>query len=149
LRLWQQLRSVVIHGLRLAFFLPVDRNAFDVSYVATAIVIVLIGSVWAGLYLSLISANGESAWQYALTELLRPGVFSVAVAGLGRALSRRLPFRMLLATLAGTMPAPDAAELLLERVTRYLEVSLTEAPWPGGLTRRCSGTRGWQFSICR
>src|SRR5262249_21243525 len=79
--LLQQLRSIVIHGFRLAFFLPANRNDFDASYVASATVLLLIGSVWAGLlHLSAIHANGESTWLDALGELLRPSVFCVAVA---------------------------------------------------------------------
>jgi len=132
--LLQQLRSIVIHGFRLAFFLPANRNDFDVSYVASATVLILIGSVSAGLlHLSAIHANGESTWPDAVGELLRPGVFCIAVAGLGRALSRRLPFRMLLATLAGALLAPDAAAQLLEFIDRYLWVGLGEAHWPEGL----------------
>lgn len=129
--LLQQLRSILIHGIRLAFFLPANRNDFDVSYVASATVLILIGSVWAGLlYLSAIHANGETTWLDALGELLRPGVFCVSVAGLGRALSRRLPFRILLATLAGALLPPDTAAQLLEFIDRYLWVSLGKAPWP-------------------
>ena len=132
--LLQQLRRIVMHGFRLAFFLPANRNDFDVSYAASATVLILIGSVWAGLlHLSVIHANGESSWLDAIGELLRPGVFCVAVAGLGRALSRRLPFRMLLATLAGALPAPDTAGQLLEFIDRYLWFSLGEAPWPEGI----------------
>src|SRR5215467_8464291 len=132
--LLQQLSSIVVHGFRLAFFLPANRNDFDVSYVASAIVLVLIGSIWAGLlYSTVIPADGESTWPDALGELLRPGVFCVAIAGLGRALSRRLPFRMLLATLAGALLAPDTAGQLLEFIDRYLWVSLGEAPWPEGI----------------
>src|SRR5262245_51128607 len=129
MRLFQQLRSIVIHGLRLAFFLPANRNGFDASYVASTTVLNLIGSLWAGLlYLSPIYANGESTWPDALGELLRPGVFCVSVAGLGRALSRRLPFRILLATLAGALLPPDTAAQLLEFIDRYLWVSLGKAP---------------------
>jgi hypothetical protein len=130
--LLQQLRSIVIHGFRLACFLPASRNNFDVSYVASATVLFLIGGVWAGL-LHLSAMNGESSWLDALGELLRPGVFCVAVAGLGRALSRRLPFRMLLATVAGALLAPDTAGQLLEFIDRYLWASLGEAPWPEGI----------------
>src|SRR5262245_55777772 len=140
--LLQQLRSIVIHGFRFAFFLPASRNNFDVSYVASATVLILIGSVWAGLLLSVIHANGESTWLDALGELLRPGVFCVAVAGLGRALSRRLPFRLLLATLAGALPAPDTAGQLLEFIDRYLWVSLGEAPWPEGIAPAMFGYLG-------
>src|SRR5262249_32066898 len=140
--LLQQLRSIVIHGLRLAFFLPANRNDFDVSYVASATVLILIGSVWAGLLLSVIHANGESTWLDALGELLRPGVFCVAVAGLGRALSRRLPFRVLLATLAGALLAPDTAGQLLEFIDRYLWVSLGEASWPEGIAPAMFGYLG-------
>jgi len=130
--LLQQIRSIVIHGFRLACFLPANRNNFDVSYVASATVLFLIGGVWAGL-LHLSAMNGESSWLDALGELLRPGVFCIAVAGLGRALSRRLPFRMLLATVAGALLAPDTAGQLLEFIDRYLWVSLGEAPWPEGI----------------
>ena len=141
--LLQQLRSIVIHGFRLAFFLPANRNDFDVSYVASATVLILIGSVWAGLlYLSPIHANGENTWLDALGELLRPGVFCVAVAGLGRALSRRLPFRLLLATLAGALLAPDTAGQSLEFIDRYLWVSLGKAPWPEGIAPAMFGYLG-------
>src|SRR5215510_4295853 len=139
--LLQQLRSIVVHGFRLAFFLPANRNDFDVSYVASAIVLILIGSVWAGLLLSVIHANGESTWLDALGEL-RPGVFCVAVAGLGRTLSRRLPFRLLLATLAGALLAPDTAGQLLEFIERFLWVSLGEAPWPEGIAPAMFGYLG-------
>jgi hypothetical protein len=140
--LLQQLRRIVMHGFRLAFFLPANRNDFDVSYAASATVLILIGSVWAGLLLSVIHANGESAWLDALGELLRPGVFCVAVAGLGRALSRRLPFRLLLATLAGALLAPDSAGQLLEFIERYLWVSLGAAPWPEGFAPAMFGYLG-------
>lgn len=141
--LLQQLSSIVVHGFRLAFFLPANRNDFDVSYVASAIVLVLIGSIWAGLlYLTVIPADGESTWPDALGELLRPGVFCVAIAGLGRALSRRLPFRMLLATLAGALVAPDTAAQLLEFIARYVTVSLGKAPWPEGIAPAMFGYLG-------
>ena len=140
--LLQQLRSIVVHGFRLAFFLRANRNDFDVSYVASATVLVLIGSVWAGLLLLVIHANGESTWLDAFGELLRPGVFCVTVAGLGRALSRRLPFRLLLATLAGGLLAPDTAGQLLEYIDRYLWVSLSKAPWPEGIAPAMFGYFG-------
>jgi hypothetical protein len=140
--LLQQLRSIVMHGFRLAFFLPAKRSNFDVSYVASATVLILIGSIWAGLLLSVIQANGESTWLDALGELLRPGVFCVAVAGLGRALSRRLPFRLLLATLAGALLAPDTAGQLLEFIDRYLWVNLGKAPWPEGIAPAMFGYLG-------
>jgi hypothetical protein len=139
--LLQQLRSIVIHGFRLACFLPANRNNFEVSYVASATVLLLIGGVWAGL-LHLSAMNGESSWLDALGELLRPGVFCITVAGLGRALSRRLPFRMLLATVAGALLAPDTAGQLLEFVDRYLWVSLGEAPWPEGIAPAMFGYLG-------
>src|SRR5262249_21243528 len=41
-------------------------------------------------------------------------------------LLRRLPFRLLLATLAGALPAPDTAARLLEFIDRYLWVSLAQ-----------------------
>jgi len=143
MRLLQQLGSIVIHGSRLAFFLPANRNAFDASYVASAIVLALIGCVWFGLDLSILGADEEIPWLfYDLAALLRPFVFSVGVAGLGRALSRRLPFRMLLASLAGTMWAPDAAGLMLDRIRQYLEASLAESPWPQGITSAMFGYLG-------
>src|SRR5262249_12078072 len=132
--LLQQLRSIVIHGFRLAIFLPANRNDFNVSYVASVTVLLLIGSVWAGLLrLSVIHANGESTWLDALGEFLRPGVFCVFVAGLGRALSRRLPFRMLLATLTGALLAPDTTAQLLEFIHQYVAASLGKASWPAGI----------------
>lgn len=139
--LLQQLRSIVIHGFCLAFFLPAKRDDFDVSYVASATLLFLIGGIWAGL-LQLSAMNGESTWLDALGELLRPGVFCVAVAGLGRALSRRLPFRMLLATMAGSLLAPDTAGQLLEFIDRYLWVSLGKAPWPEGIAPALFGYLG-------
>jgi len=139
--LLQQLRSIVIHGFRLACFLPANRNNFEVSYVASATVLLLIGGVWAGL-LHLSAMNGESSWLDALGELLRPGVFCITVAGLGRALSRRLPFRMLLATVAGALLAPDTAGQLLEFIDRYLWASLGEAPWPEGIAPAMFGYLG-------
>jgi hypothetical protein len=143
MRLFQQFRGIVIHGFRLAFFLPANRNAFDVSYVACAIVLTLLGCVWFGLHLSIIGENEEAPWLfYALGDLLRPFVFSAGVAGLGRALSRRLPFRILFASLAGTMWAPDAAGLVLERIHQYLEVSIAESPWPEGITSAMFGYLG-------
>lgn len=140
--LLQQLRNIVIHGFRLAFFLPANRNDFDVSYVASATVLILI-SIWAGLfYLSAVHASGESTWLDALGELLRPGVFCLTVAGLGRALSRRLPFRMLLAIVAGALAVPDTAGQLLEFSDRYLWVSLGKAPWPEGIAPAMFGYLG-------
>jgi hypothetical protein len=123
--------------------LPVNRSDFDVSYVASATILILIGSMWAGLlHLSAIHTSGESMWPDAVGELLRPGVFCVAVAGLGRALSRRLPFRMLLATLAGALLVPDAAGQLLEFADRSLWVSLGKAPWPEGIAPAMFGYLG-------
>jgi hypothetical protein len=141
--LWQQFRSIVIHGFRLAFFLPVSRNAFDVSYFASTAVLAVTGSVWHGLHMWIVDGNTEGLWLfYALADLLRPFVFSAGVAALGRALSRRLPFRILLATLAGTMWAPDVAGLLLERIQQYLEVSLAKSPWAEFITSALFGYSG-------
>jgi len=142
--LFQQCRGIAIHGFRLAFFLSANRNAFDVSYVASTIVLVLIGSVWAGLHLSMIDANdGEGLWLfYALADLLRPFVFTAGVAAMGRALSRRLPFRMFVAALAGTMWAPDAAGLIIERIGQNLQVSLAKSFWPEGITAALFGFSG-------
>src|SRR5262249_2146364 len=102
---------------------------------------VLIGGVWAGL-LHLSVMNGESTWPDAVGELLRPGVFCVAVAGLGRALSRRLPFRILLATMARALLAPATPGQLLEFIDRYLWVSLGQAPWPEGIAPAMFGYLG-------
>jgi hypothetical protein len=141
--LWQQFRSIVIHGFRLAFFLPASRNAFDVSYFASTTVLAVIGSVWHGLHMWIIDANAEGLWLfYFLADLLRPFVFSAGVAALGRALSRRLPFRMLLAILAGTMWVPDVAGLLVERIHQNLEVSLANSPWAEFITSALFGYLG-------
>ena len=129
----QQFRSIVIHGFRLAFFLSADRSAFNVSYVASAIILTLIGCVLAGLHLLIIGANEAGDGLDTLLELVSPSLSAVIVAGLGRALSRRLPLRMLLSAVAGTLPATNAAELLLKLLTRYLQVSLAKTPWPEGI----------------
>jgi len=129
----QQFRSIVIHGFRLALFLSADRNAFNVSYVASAIILTLIGCVLAGLHLLIIGANEAGDGLDTLLELVSPSLSAVIVAGLGRALSRRLPLRMLLSAVAGTLPATNAAELLLKLLTRYLQVSLAKTPWPEGI----------------
>ena len=47
----------MINGLRLAFFLSADRDAFDVSDVASAVILALIGCALAGLHFSIIGAN--------------------------------------------------------------------------------------------
>src|SRR5262249_56172450 len=65
----QQFRSIVIHGFRLALFLSADRNAFNVSYVASAIILALIGSLLPGLPFFLICANHPPD---RLTHLLPP-----------------------------------------------------------------------------
>jgi hypothetical protein len=145
--LLQQCRSIVIHGFRLAFFVPASRNAFDVSCIAIAIILALIGSVWAGLDLWTMSAHGETLrlfdWLFfGLAGLVRPFVYSAGVAGLGRALSRRLPFRMLLATLAGTMWVPDLAWLLFERMNQYLEADLAKSSWNEFITSAMFGYFG-------
>src|SRR5262249_26374273 len=129
----QQFRSIVIHGFRLAFFLSADRNAFNVSYVASAIVLALLGCVLAGLHLLMIGANEAGDWLDTLLQLVTPSLSSVVVAGLGRALSRPLPLHMLLSACAGTLPATNAAELLAKLMTRYLQASLAKTSWPEGI----------------
>jgi hypothetical protein len=129
----QQLRSIVSHGLRLAFFLMARRNAFNVSCAASAIVLALTGSVLAGLHLSIAGANEESGRLDALLELFSPGLIAVSIAGVGRALSRRLPFHLLLAAVAGTMPASETGGMLANLMDRYVKVSVVKTPWPEGI----------------
>jgi hypothetical protein len=131
--LLQQVRSIVIHGFRLAFFLSADRSAFNVSYAASAMVLTLFGCVLAGLQLSITGANETNDRLDALLELGAPILSAVVVAALGRALSRRLPLHMLFAAVAGTLPATDTAELLLKVMTWRLQVNLAKTPWPEGI----------------
>lgn len=87
----------------------------------------------AGLHLLIIGANEAGDGLDTLLELVTPSLTAVIVAGLGRALSRLLPLHMLLSAVAGTLPATNAAELLLKLLTRYLHVSLAKTPWPEGI----------------
>jgi hypothetical protein len=131
--LLQQVRSIVVHGFRLAFFLSADRNAFSVSYAASAMVLIVFGCFLAGLHLSIIGANETSDRLDALLELGTPILSALVVAALGRALSRRLPLRKFFAAVAGTLPATDTAELLLKLMNWRLQVSLAKTPWPEGI----------------
>src|SRR5262245_28549219 len=56
----------------------------------------------------LISASDEAGdWLDTLLELVTPSLSAVAVAGLGCALSRRVPLHMLLSAVAGTLPTTN------------------------------------------
>src|SRR5262249_39493636 len=90
----------------------------------------LIGCALAGLHLLMIGANEAGDGLDALLELVAPSLSAVIVTGLGRALSRRLPLHMLLSAVAGTLPATNAAELLVKLLNRYLQASLAKTPWP-------------------
>jgi len=69
----------VINGLRLAFFLSADRDAFDVSDVASAVILALIGCALGGLHFSIIGANEAGDRLDTLLELVAHSLSAVAL----------------------------------------------------------------------